>query len=203
MTMSEKPLADPNEFLKRRKGSKKLKDHTELVVNLLDNGFSAYMVWRYLMEEARLNVSRNTVLRFTRTVRPHPKLVQNSQQNARAVGKDTATHAADLREPPTTDRGDPLADNAVRVSTPAKAEGSNFRESPMKEKLADTAPSEANVEPGSPTFADKRDRDGCRIGVTASSANAPAPDALRHFDPNDKAFIEEEQMARWGRRSRQ
>ena len=68
MKQPEEPILDPVEFLKRKRSRGKLHIHADLVKRLLDAGFSAYMVWRYLVESLNLDVSRSTVLRFARSL---------------------------------------------------------------------------------------------------------------------------------------
>jgi hypothetical protein len=80
------------------------------------------------------------------------------------------------------------------------AERPNVRENTTKEQLARSRRSEVNAASSNTTFADEHNRDGSRIDATVSSAIAPAPGAVQRFAPSDQAFIEEEQMARWGRR---
>src|SRR5579864_2650662 len=55
---------DPDEFRSGRSYRSKLLPYADAVKDLLNQGYSDWMVWRYLNEACQVKVSRNTVYRF-------------------------------------------------------------------------------------------------------------------------------------------
>lgn len=52
---------DPEAFLRLRKRRNKLAAHDQLIADLVQKGWTAYMIWRYLSEECQIGVSRTAV----------------------------------------------------------------------------------------------------------------------------------------------
>jgi hypothetical protein len=103
MNQDESPPTDPDEFLRKQGYKKKLDGETEQVKLLLQKRYTAYMVWRYLVEERKLDVSRNTVLRFTRKIRseatPDPQTdarVSNGRRIVEAPTNDAIHVSVDV-----------------------------------------------------------------------------------------------------------
>jgi hypothetical protein len=202
MNQDEYPPTDPDEYLRKQGYKKKLDGETELVKLLLQKRYSAYMVWRYLVEERRLDVSRNTVLRFTRSIRseatPDPQAdarVSKGRLIMEAPTNDAIHVSVDppsSRPPITREVSASSAAHSVALGSgqePADALRTTFtRDAPLPER---------NAERGSAAFEAEGEQTKQRIATSRSSAIAPAPDILRPFDASDPAFIAEERKLRW------
>ncbi|SDR60957.1 hypothetical protein SAMN05445850_7465 [Paraburkholderia tuberum] len=201
--MSESAALDPEVFLRKKAPRSKLQVHEDLIRDLIAKGFSAYMVWRYLVEVRNLKVCENTVRTFTKKLRVErasgarqqqatSKDTENSTFQTDAGGQEVATRPmvrAQLKDAAFL-ATDPTIDSATQDLL-----SRSFEQDPSPAAAANDAPVTS-------TFPSKDETWGSKISTPESSAIAPGPDVIKKFDPNDRRFIEEEYALRWGRRPR-
>lgn len=188
IAQSELQVREAEEFRRARRYKGKLHEHQDLIVSLVERGFSSYMIWKYLVEKVGVTVSENTVLRFTRVLRSTeaPKATTGKPTSQGPVGR--VLPAPPNAPAPTALQNERRVSDQIRavggyhaapVATPLPADGEIVRESHAR------APNNADQQG---TFAPTTGPTSSTIQTTDSSKTAIRP-GIEKFDSSDWEHI--------------
>jgi hypothetical protein len=200
---------DPADFKKQSKIRSKLREREDLIDSLLRDGWSAYLIWRYLNEKCDEKVSRTTVYECcvrrraagavrTTSTRDEPGRgdVSPTTPGSSAVGGSPPASEANATAVPEDLRG--TKGEAATMST-TRGLGSD----PMVVHVqVPQSPANANAVPYPPTFAPSIERPAPKIDVAPGVQPFTPGNVIRTYSSSTpearrkiRAFLE----AEWGR----
>lgn len=192
----ENPLLDPDVFLRLKKPRTKLAAHDQLIAGLLQKGWTAYMIWRYLSEECQIVVSRTAV--YNACVRlkeaPQPAVRRPSALSGTGLSTPRASAVNEVATTPVqTPSKNPVGGNLKTVPRPE----------PQPQSLETIARRSADQNDGldKPVFVSKPHGLPPTIATPRHSVTRPSSPLMHRYDRDDPALVRAAEEEREFRRN--